>query len=74
MSVNYTKMANIAKLKVNVLNGATIANTNEHNHAPVVGKAEVLHVRVSNKQFICIQFSFYIQPVNPYKRSISLVW
>ena len=63
MSVNYAKMANIAKLKVNVLNGATIANTNEHNHAPVVGRAEVLHVRVSNKQFILYTI-FFLYPAS----------
>ena len=46
------------KDQVKVLNGAIIANTTEHTHAPVVGRAEVLHVRVSNKQFILYTIVF----------------
>ena len=46
------------KAKVKVLNGAIIANTTEHTHAPVVGRAEVLHVRASNKQFILYTIVF----------------
>ena len=61
MSVNYAKRANKSgqcKAKVKVLNGAIIANTSEHTRAPVVGRAEVFHIRISNKQFILYTIVF----------------
>ena len=51
------------KANVKVLNGAIIVNTNEHTHAPVVGRAEVLYVRVSNKTYI-LYITVFLYPAS----------